>query len=338
MNISRLSLFLLFISVIISGCQNPANNDIHLSALSLQFEKPDRQYGVNCWWWWLNGNVTRETITKDLEAMASRNFQGAMIFDAGGHNQRGNKDIPDGPLFGSEDWNDLFVFALDEAKRLGLEIGFNIQSGWNLGGPRVTPEFAAKQITWSSTTLSGGKAISQTLEQPPTRHDFYRDIAVLAIPQTEESDNHLAISDLPLKLGFRELGGSAPDCRFLLFDDPEKVVRTGISSTIRIKKEEVVDLTNHLNDNHLLNWEAPAGDWTIIRIGYTCTDAHVSTSSNQWQGLVLDYMSREAFDFYWRDVVEPIFAAAGDHVGTTLKFMEADSWGGGGINWTDHFA
>ena len=67
--------------------------------LKSNFQQPDRTYGVNCWWWWLNGNVTKEAITKDLEAMKSRNFQGAMIFDAGGHNQRGNKDIPAGPLF-----------------------------------------------------------------------------------------------------------------------------------------------------------------------------------------------------------------------------------------------
>lgn len=64
--------------------------------LKSNFQQPDRTYGVNCWWWWLNGNVTKEAITKDLEAMKSRNFQGAMIFDAGGHNQRGNKtSLPD---------------------------------------------------------------------------------------------------------------------------------------------------------------------------------------------------------------------------------------------------
>jgi hypothetical protein len=76
--------------------------------------------------------------------MKARHFYGAMVFDAGGQNQRGNKDIPAGPQFGSKEWNDLFVFALDEAKRLGLEIGFNIMSGWNLGGPCITPEYAAK--------------------------------------------------------------------------------------------------------------------------------------------------------------------------------------------------
>ena len=123
------------------------------------FQYPKTESGVNCWWWWLNGNVNKAAITKDLEAMKSRNFQGAMIFDAGGHNQRGNKDIPKGPLFGSEEWNELFVFAMDEAKRLGLEMGFNIQSGWNLGGPRVTPEYTAKQITFSEIQISGNKKI-----------------------------------------------------------------------------------------------------------------------------------------------------------------------------------
>lgn len=56
--------------------------------LKSNFQQPDRTYGVNCWWWWLNGNVTKEAITKDLEAMKSQNFQGAMIL-CGGHNSGG---------------------------------------------------------------------------------------------------------------------------------------------------------------------------------------------------------------------------------------------------------
>lgn len=49
-------------------------------------------------------------------------------------------------------------------------------------------------------------------------------------------------------------------------------------------------------------------------------------------------MSTEAFDYYWQTVVDPILTAAGDHVGSTLKFMETDSWECGGMNWTDSFA
>lgn len=314
------------------------NNQNDYDFLSKNFKTPDSNYGVNCWWWWLNGNVNKAAITKDLEAMSSRNFQGAMIFDAGGHNQRGNHDIPAGPLFGSDDWNELFVFALDEAKRLGLELGFNIQSGWNLGGPRVTPQYTAKQITYSETKISGNRSISKQLPLPKTRRDFYKDIAVLAFPIADKNKTNEGVSDLDLKLGFHELGGSAPDTRFMLGNTPRVGEKTGKKTTYTIKKDEIIDLTSKLDQNGKLSWNAPQGEWKVIRIGYTCTGSHVSTSSEGWAGSVLDYMSEEAFDFYWNDVVEPIFKAAGDHVGTTLKYMETDSWECGGMNWTDNFS
>ena len=302
------------------------------------FKNPPAEYGINCWWWWLNGNVNRAAITKDLEAMKSRNFQGAMIFDAGGHNQRGNNDIPAGPIFGSDEWNELFVFALDEAKRLGLEMGFNIQSGWNLGGPRVTPQYTAKQIVYTEKKVSGNGNISTKLEKPDMRMGFYQDIAILAIPLKESSKTDEAISDLKLKLGFTELGGSAPDTRFLLTNSKPRGNNSDGKSTYIIEKDDVVNLSSETDIEGNLKWQAPEGDWSILRIGYTCTNSHVSTSSGDWQGSVLDYMSKAAFDFYWNDVVEPIFKAAGDHVGTTLKFMETDSWECGGMNWTDNFS
>jgi hypothetical protein len=319
-----------------------ADSRVAYNRMEENFKTPDLKYGVNCWWWWLNGNVNKAAIIKDLEAMKSRNFHGAMIFDAGGHNQRGNKDIPQGPLYGSDEWNELFVFALDEAKRLGLQMGFNIQSGWNLGGPRVTPQYAAKQITYSETQISGGRKVEATLALPEIRKSFYEDIVVLVFPLKPENITNEYITDLDLKLGFHELGGSAPDCRFLLGNIPRDNRRSADKkpdqkSTYIIQKEEVINISSKMDIEGMLKWDVPGGEWIIMRIGYTCTDAHVSTSSGDWQGSVLDYMSKEAFDFYWNDVVEPIFEAAGDHLGTTLKYMETDSWECGGMNWTDHF-
>lgn len=302
------------------------------------FQDPDASSGVNCWWWWLNGNVNKATITKDLEAMKSRNFQGAMIFDAGGHNQRGNLDIPAGPLFGSAEWNELFVFAMNEARRLGLEMGFNIQSGWNLGGPRVSPQYMAKQITYSELNISGDKGGSIKLDLPKSRNNFYKDIVVLAFPMNGVQRTGDYITDLGFKLGFYELGSSAPDTRFLLTNTSPNSKKNPDSTAGLIRKEQILDLSDKMDAAGKLNWQVPEGQWRILRIGYTCTDAHVSTSSGNWQGPVLDYMSKDAFDFYWNDVVVPIFNAAGDHVGTTLKFMETDSWECGGMNWTDKFA
>jgi len=334
-------ILIIFFGSLLSCGNQPEQTDISnitCEDLKEQFKNPERKYGVNCWWWWLNGNVNKAAITKDLEAMKSRNFQGAMIFDAGGHDQRGNNDIPEGPLFGSDEWNELFVFALDEAKRLGLEMGFNIQSGWNLGGPRVTPQYTAKQITYSETRVTGNGKISEILELPGTRRDFYRDIAVLAVPLKESNKTKEVITDPDLKLGYHELGGSAPDTRFLLNNIPRDKTQMNDQVTWIVQKDDVLDLTSKMDVSGNLEWDAPEGEWAILRIGYTCTDSHVSTSSGEWQGSVLDYMSEKAFDFYWNDVVDPVFQAAGDHVGITLKYMETDSWECGGMNWTDNFA
>jgi len=334
-------LFLILTAITVISCANKNKNteetkDVY-NQVKANFQNPGSESGVNCWWWWLNGNVNKAAITRDLEAMKSRNFQGAMIFDAGGQNQRGNKDIPKGPLFGSDEWNNLFVFAMDEAKRLGLQMGFNIQSGWNLGGPRVTPQYTAKQITFSEIKISGDKKISKKLELPATRRNFYKDIAVLAFPLKASNKTKELITDLDSKLGYKELGGSAPDTRFLLTNNPfNKNGMKGKTGYI-VNKKDVLDLTSKMDKDGNLNWDAPEGEWSIIRFGYTCTGSHVSTSSGDWQGSVLDYMSKEAFDFYWNDVVEPIFKAAGDHVGKTLKYMETDSWECGGMNWTDNF-
>lgn len=110
-----------------------------LPSLEDGFQHPPQSYGIRCWWWWLNGNVTKEAITRDLEEMKAKGFSGACLFDAGGAEQRGNSQVPEGPMFGSPEWRELYKHALKEANRLGLVLSLSIQSGWNLGGGRTSP-------------------------------------------------------------------------------------------------------------------------------------------------------------------------------------------------------
>ncbi len=46
------------------------------------FRHPPHSAGIRAFWWWLNGNVTQESITRDLEQMKAKGFNGALIFDA----------------------------------------------------------------------------------------------------------------------------------------------------------------------------------------------------------------------------------------------------------------
>lgn len=160
--------------------------------LETGFRNPPHSAGVRCFWWWLNSNVTREAITRDLEEMKDKGYSGALIFDADGSSQQGNRRVPAGPLFAGPEWTQLFVHACREAKRLDLKLSLNIQSGWNLGGPKVTAQEATQTLVWSKTTVKGPATIKQELEQPrvPARNDgFYRDIAVIAFPLSQAPGN-----------------------------------------------------------------------------------------------------------------------------------------------------
>ncbi len=440
------------------------------------FKNPPREAGVRCWWWWLNSNVTKEAITRDIEAMHEKGFSGAMIFDAGTELKWGpDSAIPNGPQFGGPKWTELYLHALREAKRLDMEIGLSIQSGWNLGGPGVTLDDKAKQITTSEILVEGGQKINAKLPMPKHNYEYYRDICVLAYPtkvieglpfklsasssQSKFSVTNIAggdfwvssgtksgegptvqspewiefafeepvtvsglnltgrkgygpkvcwleatdtkqktnafklknglnelsfdavkgksvrivfedsydptypdsprnvqvvsakllgedgksltagqgadrkpISNLEAKTGAKELGGSAPDCRFLLND------YSAVDGEEDTLLRDIIDISEKVSDDGRLKWDAPAGQWTVLRIGYTPTHAHVATSSDNWKGHVVDYLSKDVFNRYWYDVVDPLLQKAGPMAGTVLKQLETDSWECGGMNWSPGFA
>ena len=294
------------------------------------FQNPTQEYGIRCWWWWLNGNVTKEAITRDLEEMKAKGFSGACIFDAGGHDQRGNGDIPEGPLWGSAAWRDLYLYAINEAERLNLVMSLSIQSGWNLGGPDVTPDEATKQVVFSEMVLKGGSKVNQQLDLPKIRDNYFQDIAVVAYPFKKIDPKRPPILDFDNKSAKREVGWSVPETRPLLSDT------TITEGEENAKFSEVINITQHFK-NGVLDWDAPVGDWVVLRLGYTTTDAHVSTSSGKWQGRVLDYLSEKHFNRYWDTHVEPLLKMIGNRAGRVLRYLQTDSFEGGGMNWTDGF-
>jgi hypothetical protein len=139
------------------------------------FRSPPASARPWTYWWWLNSNVTREGITRDLEEMHRQGIQGVLIFNAGGEN------TPAGPKFLSPEWNALFKFALSELSRLGMEASVNLCDGWDSGGPWIPAEAANKKLVWSETQVDGPRATSVALPLPPTLDNFYSDVAVLAI-------------------------------------------------------------------------------------------------------------------------------------------------------------
>ncbi len=323
-----------------------------LSSLRAGFRNPPSQARLRCYWWWLNGNTDKPTITRDLEEMKAKGFGGALLVDANGAGQNGNQPVPAGPQFGSPAWTELYLHALREADRLGLEITLNIMSGWNLGGPTVTPEDAAKLLTFHRATIDGGKQFDLAIAQPPSKNGFYRDIALIAYPlhhgtvlspqlDDRQGDQHIVaehkqVDVLSPTVRFRaaaaEAGFSMPDASNMLDD--------GLSTTFKDDKT-YADATLRevrilkLDANGKTRIDLPAGQWELLRIGYTDSGALVSTSSDTWKGLAIDPLSKTAFNHYWDTNVEHLVVAARPY--KSLKYLATDSWELGGTNWSDGF-
>lgn len=331
---SRLSkVFLLaFVAAVTLGSHQ--NSD----SLEQGFQHPPRQARMHCYWWWLNGNTTEATITRDLEAMKAKGYGGVLLVDANGSDQGGNRNVPPGPTFDSPEWRQLYRYAMREAARLGLEVSLTIQSGWNLGGPTVTPEQASKVLTSSQTIVTGPLHFHKQLAEPPATNNFYRDIAVLLYPlhagsalPGRDGDHRHSIRLLRQKAAFQEVFPfSMPETAQLLDDYP------AVPNEADTRVEEVQDVTGQTQGGSL-NCEIPAGTWEILRVGYTDSGATVSTSSGKWQGLAIDYLDHNAFQSYWNTNVVPLLEDARPYIGTSLRYLVTDSWEVGGTNWTASF-
>jgi alpha-L-rhamnosidase len=310
-------------------------------ALRKGFANPPASARLRCYWWWLNGHTTEATITRDLEEMQKKGYGGVLLVDANGANQNGNDNVPAGPEFGSLEWTVFYVHALKEADRLGLEVTLNITSGWNLGGPWVQPEQASKLLTWSRTVVNAGTTESVNVELPPLKNGFYQQIAVLAYPlhrgssmAGENGDARKGLGALKAKSAAAEMGFSMPNAASLLTDtSPEKKDEDTDLAEVR-------DITGQVDADGAVHWAPPAEgsqNWEVLRIGYTDSDARVSTSSGAWQGLAIDYLDPAALDTYWKKSVLPLLEAGKPYIGNSLKYVASDSWELGGTNWTSKF-
>jgi hypothetical protein len=136
------------------------------------------------YWYWMQANATSDGITRDLEAMAETGIGGAYLMPIGHAGSKTIVNPPANPL--SEHWWKLVIHAANEADRLGLRLAMNACDGWALaGGPWITPEMSMQEVVTTTRVVDGGKPFEGKLDQPTTRADYYREIAVLAYPAVE---------------------------------------------------------------------------------------------------------------------------------------------------------
>ncbi|WP_455961202.1 glycosyl hydrolase [Bacteroides bouchesdurhonensis] len=259
------------------------------------FSSPPDHSKPRVYWWWLYNRINKAGITRDLEEFKAKGISGVNLICTGGY-------AGAGALLGvkwlSPEWCELFRFAVKEAKRLNIEIGFNMAGGWTMMGPWVTHDNAMKKVVQSKLEVTGPMKFSNKLEQPETVESYYHDVWVQAFQLRGNTVDSKTAIDITKYLNANgELNWEVPNGKWI-------ILRTGYT------------LTGH-----------PWSRW----FGYPKGDTF-----EEGAGYEIDYLSKAAlddhFDHLGRVVLDEVKKAGGK-----LAYLWSDSWECGKLTWTQDF-
>ena len=273
-------------------------------------------------WMWMGSNVSKHGITADLEAMKDAGIGGATIFSLADTlipwaGVIGKSPTPEVVTW-TEPWWELVRHAAGECKRLGLELIIHNCAGYeSSGGTWITPELSMQEVIFAKRTVQGGKSVSIKLERAvvdPHPHSQYPELYIpslgkIAAPIVEGRRTYykdIAVIALP---------------------------SSGIPTL-----DEVLDISGHMDAEGQLQWDAPAGEWTIYRFGHTTTGAMIQPA--QWDaiGLECDKMNADAVRFHVQHVLDDMKKHLGDLAATALTTLYFDSYEAGTPTWTPKMA
>ena len=286
--------------------------------LAAAFTNPPDSTRPYVLWMWMGSNISREGITRDLEAMKDAGIGGATIFSLADTLIPWSGVILKSPtpeiVTWTEPWWAMVHHAASECRRLGLELILHNCAGYeSSGGTWITPELAMQEIVWSEEKVDGGKRVEIELSRAvvdPHPHSQFPEVYIpslgkIAAPEVEGRKTY-----------YRDIAVIA-------------MPADGIPTT-----DEVFDLSAKMSAEGKLVWEAPEGSWSIYRFGHTTTGAMIQPA--QWDaiGMECDKMSVEAVTFHVKHVLADIKRHLGDLAGPTLTTLYFDSYEAGEPTWT----
>ena len=281
------------------------------------FSHPPEAAKPGMLWFWMGCNLSKEGITRDLEAFKAAGINNTTMFHCADTTTPWAGEIGNSPtpeiISWTEPWWKLVRHAVVESKRLGMDFAMFNGTGYeSSGGPWIKVEHSMQELCFSQTPVSGPGKVSLALPRPtvdprsvmpfpmynpntgqvekpeiPERKTYYKDIAVLAMPAEGA-----------------------------------------------VKKEQIIDLTGKITADGKLDWEAPEGKWVVYRFGHTTMGTLTQPAQWKARGFECDKMSPEAVTFHINHVVGEIKKHLGDLIGTAFNAVDFDSYEAGTPGWT----
>ena len=252
-------LILRFVSV----AQNPGQDPV-----TKAFQNPGNNAKPWVFWYWMHGAISKTGITADLEAMKEVGIGGAYLMPIKDTTSK-IAFTPTARQLTPEFWS-MVKHAMQEAKRLKLQLGVHVSDGFALaGGPWIKPEQSMQKLVWTKTYLKEGQTDKVNLTQPEAFQSFYKDIAVYAYPANSQN----AFADITMVPSVTSSTGARPS--FLAFHQEESdSFKSDSSCWIQYKYAEPV----------------------------TCRSITVKTAGNNYQALRLELQVSDGTGF--RSVVK----------------------------------
>jgi hypothetical protein len=137
-----------------------------------------------------------------------------------------------------------------------------------------------------------------------------------------------------------------PGARVNLFEDKAAFSSEGdiyslaspsVASADAIAKSDVIDLTAKMHPDGTLDWTPPAGDWVVLRFGYSLLGITNHPATAEATGLEVDKLNRKDVKQYFDTYLDSYKATVGaDMMGKRgIRYVINDSWEAGSQNWTD---
>ncbi|MCQ2163152.1 MAG: hypothetical protein MJY86_07735 [Bacteroidales bacterium] len=185
-----------------------SQKNVAVTDLRNSFQNPPAEARPQVWWHWMNGNITKDGIYKDIMWMKNSGIGGFHHFDAAlDIGQIVEKRL----IYMDEGWKDAFRYAISLADSLDLPVTIASSPGWSsTGGPWVTPEDAMKKLVWRTVRVNGGSHVGIDLPagydipgfylnygSPASKARWYKDIAVMAVRVPDED---MTLSEMGAKV------------------------------------------------------------------------------------------------------------------------------------------
>jgi hypothetical protein len=339
---------------------------LDLADLSRNFATPPGSARSSCYWWWFNGLVDKEGITRDLEEFHAKGMGEVLLVNSAGG--LGGAAFPQGARLFSEEWKELYRHAMSEALRLDIAVGINLCSGWCMGGPWIKPEDSGRWYLQSELEVEGPRLFSGQLPLPGNRTGYdkvfnppgykeyidlplekldYRDTAVVAIRCSDAKGPSGSAQSDPTT-GNRIAGKRAAtlDAKTNHRDASNFIMAVDVMKPLLeqwhnepddapVQPQDVVDLSGKMDKDGHLDWQVPEGKWKIIRTGHRMTGSRLSIAQPEGDGLSVDWFNRRGVELQFEHLGK-LFIGEAAKVGNKPKYFCDDSFEDGFPNWTEN--